>query len=375
MKVRYLGIDALASRPYDLKTLIRVFNHLLLQTGSDVEEALQWMKRIGERYGFFDGGLSFADFEKALEEEGIVEKREGRRSLSRKGERIIREDSLGHVFAQLRKDRPGDHGVSAAGTGGERLTETRPWQFGDSASDLDPNTTIRNALKRGGAIDGAGAGFGAGAGGLDLREEDFEVYDTEHRSSNATVLAIDISHSMVLYGEDRFTPAKQVALALTELILRKFKKDSLDIVLFGNEAFRVPVKKLPYVEVGPFYTNTRAGLMMAREILSRKRQANKQIFLITDGKPSVLTERGGRMYRNAFGLDRRIVNKTLEEASLCRRKGIVITTFMIASDPYLKEFVEDLTRVNHGRAYFSSPDDVGNYVLVDFLKNRTRRVR
>jgi len=373
VKLRYLGLDALASRPYDLKTLIRVFNHLLLQTGSDVEEALRWMKRIGERYGFFDGDLSFEDFEKALEKEGLVEKRQGRRSLSRKGERIIREDSLGHVFAQLRKDRPGDHGVTAAGTGGERLTETRPWQFGDATSDLDPNTTIRNALKRGGAGAAGGAGGGL-AGGLELREEDFEVYDTEHLSSSATVLAIDISHSMILYGEDRFTPAKQVALALTELILRKFKKDSLDIVLFGNEAFCVPVKKLPYVEVGPYYTNTRAGLMMAREILSRKRQANKQIFLITDGKPSVLTERGGRTYRNAFGLDRRIVNKTLEEAALCRRKGIVITTFMIASDTYLQEFVEELTRVNRGRAYFSSPDDVGNYVLVDFLRNRTRRV-
>ena len=327
MRIRYSKGDD-SDRPYDLKDLIRIFNQLLLRTGGDPEEALRWMEALDERNGFFGEEMTFEDFKKALEKEGIIEQRDGRRQLSRKGERIIREDSLGHVFSNLQKDRPGNHGVPVAGAGGERLTETRPWQFGDATSELDPNTTLRNAIRRGGYDQ------------LSLTEEDFEVYDTEHLSATATVLAIDISHSMVLYGEDRFTPAKQVALALTELILRKFKKDSLDIVLFGNEAFRVPIKQLPYVEVGPYYTNTRAGLSMAREILTRKRQANRQIFMITDGKPSVLTERG-RVYRNAFGLDRRIVNKTLEEAQRCQRKGIVITTFMIASDPYLQEFVEE----------------------------------
>lgn len=362
MRIRYLGMDELAGRMTDMKQLLRLFNHLMLQTGGDVEEALTWMERIGKRYGLFDENRPFEEFVKALEREGVVQKDGGRLRLTRKGERIIREDSLGFIFANLKKDRPGDHGVSHAGSGGERLTETRAWQYGDSTADIDANATLRNAIRRG------------GAGDLSIGEEDFEVYETEHRSSTATVLAIDISHSMILYGEDRFTPAKQVALALTELILRKFKKDSLDIVLFGNEAFRVPIAKLPYVDVGPFYTNTRAGLAMARDILARKRQANKQIFMITDGKPSVITERG-QMYRNAFGLDRRIVNKTLEEAMRCQRKGIVITTFMIASDPELKDFVEELTRINRGRAYYSTPDDVGNYLMVDFMQNRSRRVR
>lgn len=362
MAIRYFGGEEFSRRDYSMKDLVKFFNQLLMRTGGDPEEALEWMRRLGDRYGFFDGDRSFEDFKRELQREGLIERRAGRLQLTKKGERVIREDSLGLVFANLAKDRPGDHGVPAAGSGGERMTETRPWQFGDTTADIDATGTVRNAIAR------------SGVGEFDIREEDFEVYETEHLSATATVLAIDISHSMVLYGEDRFTPAKQVALALTELILRKYKKDSLDIVLFGNEAFRVPIAKLPYVDVGPFYTNTRAGLAMAREILSRKRQANKQIFMITDGKPSVITERG-RMYRNAFGLDRRIVNKTLEEAMRCQRKGIVITTFMIASDPYLKEFVEDLTRVNHGRAYFSSPDNVGDYLLVDFIRNRTRRVR
>jgi len=361
MRFRYVGSDA-RQQLRDLKWLLRIFNQLLLRTGGDVEEALHWMERLGEHHGLFDGDRTFEEFKRALEREGIIKDQDGTSRLTRKGERIIREDSLGQIFSRLAKDRPGDHGVPVAGTGGERLPETRPWRFGDTTGDLDPASTLRNAIRRGGVED------------LHLAEDDFEVFETEHRSATATVLAIDISHSMVLYGEDRFTPAKQVALALTELILRRFKKDSLEVVLFGNEAFRVPIAKLPYVEVGPFYTNTRAGLQMAREILQRKRQANRQIFMITDGKPSVLTERG-RVYRNAFGLDRRIVNKTLEEAALCQRKGIVITTFMVATDPYLQQFVEELTRVNRGRAYFSSPDDVGSYLFVDFIRNRNRRLR
>jgi uncharacterized protein with von Willebrand factor type A (vWA) domain len=363
MRIRYSQWDEAWGRgSFDVRTLVRLFTQILLQTGGDVDEALRWMERLGERYGFFDENFGREELRRLLEKEGLVATRQGRSRLTPKGERFIREDSLLHVFGRLRKDREGDHRVSAAGRAGEKLTETRAWQFGDTTSDLDPTATIRNAIRRG--------GFER----IDLAEDDLEVYETEHLTSTATVLAIDVSHSMVLYGEDRFTPAKQVALALTELILRRFKKDSLDVVLFGNEARQVPVRKLPYVEVGPFYTNTRAGLSLAQQILLRKRQANKQIFMVTDGKPSALTE-GGRLYRNPFGLDRRIVNKTLEEAARCRRKRIVITTFMIASDPYLREFVEELTRVNRGRAYFSSPEDIGSHLLVDFIRNRNRRVR
>jgi uncharacterized protein with von Willebrand factor type A (vWA) domain len=363
MRIRYSKWDDAWGRgAFDARSLLKIFNQLLLRTGGDVDEALRWMEQLGARYGFFDENFGRKDLEKLLEKEGIVSRQDGRSRLTRKGERFIREDSLMHVFGQLAKGGAGEHRVGDAGRGGEKLTETRSWQFGDTTSDLDSTSTLRNAIRR--------AGFER----IELAEDDLEVYETEHLTSTATVLAIDVSHSMVLYGEDRFTPAKQVALALTELILRRFRKDTLDVVLFGDDARPVPIRRLPYVEVGPFHTNTRAGLATARQILMRKRQANKQIFMITDGKPSALTERG-RIYKNPFGLDRRIVNKTLEEAALCRRRGIVITTFMIASDPYLREFVEELTRVNRGRAYFTEPDDVGSHLLVDFIRNRNRRVR
>jgi Ca-activated chloride channel homolog len=180
---------------------------------------------------------------------------------------------------------------------------------------------------------------------------------------------------MILYGEDRITPAKRTALALAELIQTRYPKDALHVVLFGDDAWEVPLSDLPYVGVGPFHTNTRAGLQLAQEILRKKRQANRQIFMLTDGKPSALTERGGRIYKNPFGLDRRVVSKTLDEAANCRRRGIPITTFMLTQDPMLVDFVERLTRINRGRAYYSQPDRVGDFVFVDYLRNRRRRVR
>jgi len=185
---------------------------------------------------------------------------------------------------------------------------------------------------------------------------------------------IDLSHSMVLYGEDRITPARKTALALAELIMTKYSKDTLDIVAFGNEAWRVEVKDLPYLEVGPYHTNTRAGLQRARDILHRRRNANKQIFMITDGKPSCHVE-NGRLYKNSMGLDRKIVNKVLDEAVVCRREGIPITTFMIARDPYLQNFVEELTEANQGRAYYAGLDDLGEFMFEDYVRNRKRRIR
>jgi len=363
MRIRYSEWSEPRGRgAFDAKTLLRLFQQLLLRTGGDVEEALRWMEHLGERHGIFDENFTREALRKHLEKEGLIASRQGRLALTRKGERFVREESLLQIFGRLDKGGDGEHRVPVEGKGGERLTETRAWRYGDATSDLDATSTLRNAIRR--------AGFDR----LEIAEDDFEVFETEHLTATATVLAIDVSHSMVLYGEDRFTPAKEVALALTELILRRFKKDSLDIVLFGNEARQIPIRELPYVEVGPFHTNTRAGLALAQQILLRKRQANRQIFMVTDGKPSALTE-GGRLYKNPFGLDRRIVNKTLEEAARCRRKGIVITTFMIASDPYLREFVEDLTRINRGRAYFSEPDAIGSHLLVDFIRHRSRRVR
>jgi uncharacterized protein with von Willebrand factor type A (vWA) domain len=178
---------------------------------------------------------------------------------------------------------------------------------------------------------------------------------------------------MILYGEDRITPARTIALALAEYIQTEFPKDSLDVILFGDDAFMVPIDQLPYIQVGPFHTNTKAGLDLARQILRTRRQANKQIILITDGKPSAITE-FGRVYKNPFGLDPKIVNQTINSAVECRRQNIVITTFMITTDDWLKEFVDELTKANHGRAYYSSLDKLGSFIFEDYVRNRKKRL-
>ena len=178
---------------------------------------------------------------------------------------------------------------------------------------------------------------------------------------------------MILYGEDRITPAKTVALALTELITTKYPKDHLQVILFGDRAEQVGLADIPYIQAGPFHTNTREALQLSRGLLARQKQPNKQIFLITDGKPSAITE-GGRIYKNPFGLDLKIVNRTLEEVDQCRRQRVVITTFMLATDPLLTEFVEKMTKINRGRAYFASPYNLGEFILADYIRNRRRRV-
>jgi uncharacterized protein with von Willebrand factor type A (vWA) domain len=220
---------------------------------------------------------------------------------------------------------------------------------------------VTNAVRRGGLDE------------LSFAEEDLRVHESEHHASCATALLIDVSHSMILYGEDRITPAKDVALALCELIRTRYPKDLLEVIVFGDEAWRVPVAELPWLQVGPWHTNTRAGLQLARALLRRAPQANRQILMLTDGKPSALTERDGTLYKNPFGLDRRIVNKTLEEAEACRRHSIPITTFMLTEDPLLVDFVERFTKANKGRAFYSRLGTLGGFVLVDYLRNRKRR--
>ena len=350
--------------PEFFRALMRIYHDLLLQTSGDVEEALRWMDQVGRAYGFFDPQFGIEEFKKLLEESGLV-RREGPGgafAVTSRGERAIRRSALREIFSTVDKGAPGDHRTPAAGSGQERLPESRPYQFGDRLSDLDVGTTLHNAVRRGGLDD------------LTLAEDDLAIYEQEHLTNCSTVLLVDISHSMILYGEDRITPAKRVALALAELITTEYPKDSLHVVLFGDDAVEVPLKQLPYVSVGPYHTNTRAGLMLAQRLLAKDRQPNKQIFMITDGKPSCLWE-GGRLYKNAFGLDPKIVNKTLEQAGLCRRKGIEITTFMLAEHHELVGFVDKLTRINRGRAYYSDLEKLGSYVLVDYARNRKRRTR
>lgn len=341
--------------------LLRLFNQLLLATGGDADEAMEWMRYL-QQQGYIDESVDLEAFFDALEKQQLIAKDgEGGFNLTSSGERTIRKQAFEEVFGDLERSGPGYHPIRAAGEGIERLPETKPFEFGDDLNHLDAPRSLANAMRR-------------TKGGFELAEEDLEIHETEHLTSAATVVAIDISHSMILYGEDRITPAKKVALALTELITTKYPKDHLSVILFGDRAEQVKLSDLPYIQAGPYHTNTREALQLARGLLSRQKQPNKQIFLITDGKPSAITE-NGEVFKNPFGLDLRIVNLTLEEADLCRRQKVVITTFMLATDDLLTDFVEKLTQVNRGRAYFASPHNLGEFLMTDYIKNRRRRVR
>jgi len=359
--------EAEMSRQERLEQLFRLFNYLLLKVSGDLEETLEIMSTLDERHNIL-GDMTMEEFIEELKRAGLI--REGNEGegggldLTAKGVRMIRQDALREIFGSLKKSGPGEHDTPHSGSGVERTGELRPYEFGDQSANIDATSTLGNALRRDSDLDR-----------FSLHEDDIRVHETEQQTSVATVLMIDISHSMILYGEDRITPAKQVALAMTELIATKFPKDRLHVILFGDDAREVNPAEIPFVSVGPFHTNTRAGLQLARQLLKRKGSANKQIFMVTDGKPSAMFEDNGRLYKNSFGLDPRIVNKTLDEAVACRRENIAITTFMVANDPYLMNFVEELTRANHGRAYYADLNDLGQTVFVDYIRNRRKTVR
>ncbi len=351
--------------PFD--TLLELFQELLSIAGGDVAQALNWMNQLDEEYQItdrFEEGYGLGDFIRDLEERGYIRQDHDQSIMvpTSKTDRSIRQKSLREIFNQLKKGREGGHKTVYTGKGLERQPETRPWKHGDDTAHIDSTQTLMNALKH------------TTLDHFSLREDDIQVYDTDHYTSAATVLLIDLSHSMVLYGEDRITPAKKVAMALSELIMNNFEKDSLDIVAFGNRAWKIEVKDLPYLKVGPYHTNTLQALEMARHILQRRKFANKQIFMITDGKPSCIID-NGKFYKNSFGLDRKIINKVLDESVKCKRDQIQITTFMIARDPYLQDFVRELTNANRGRAYFSSLDDLGGYIFEDYIRNRRKNVQ
>jgi uncharacterized protein with von Willebrand factor type A (vWA) domain len=360
MRFRYSRLDpALQDLLRTVQDLKRLFDELVLRTAGNAEEALRWMNEL-QRRGYVGADVDLERFAGALEKAGVIRVERHRRNLTPRGLRDLRRSSLDLMFRNLRGGPGGEHRTPSTGEGGERLPETRPWRFGDAVGSIDGTGTLREALARGGIDD------------LRIAPEDFRVHETEHHASCATVLLLDVSHSMILYGEDRITPAKKVAMALAELVETRYPKDSLDCVLFGDEAKPVKAADLPCVTAGPFHTNTREALRMARRILRRRRHPNRRVVMITDGKPSALTE-NGLVYKNPFGLDPHIVRATVREAVLCRRERIPITTFMIAEDPTLRRFVEELTRANRGQAFFAAPDDLGGAVFVDFLRNRRRR--
>ncbi len=345
--------------------LMDLFRELLYISSGDVSQALKWLTELDKEYKLTEAeeDYSIAEFIRELEERGFIKYDPDTVEvvITKKTELQLRRHALDEIFKNLDKGKSGQHKTNYSGKGNERESDTRKWQFGDDIHHIDNTATLLNALKH------------SGPDHLSLSEDDLEVHETDHQTSVATVLMIDLSHSMVLYGEDRITPAKKVAMALSELILSSYSKDSLDIVAFGNDVWPVSIDELPYLKVGPYHTNTQAGLQLARHTLQRRKHTNKQIFMITDGKPSAMFE-NGKLYKNSFGLDRKIVNRVLDEAVKCRRERIKITTFMIASDPYLQNFVRELTKANKGRAYFSQLDDLGGFVFEDYVRNRKKRI-
>jgi Ca-activated chloride channel homolog len=342
----------------------KLFFQLLNYTSGNVQEALEWLNELDREYAFTDNNYGMGDFIEDLKAKGYIEEESGSGSfnLTGKSERTIRKNALEEIFGKLKKTQKGNHKTTYTGTGDEMSADIRPYEYGDALDAVNVTESLHHAQINHGIED------------FKLTQEDLQVQEKEQKSQTSTVLMIDISHSMILYGEDRITPAKKVAMALAELIKTKYPKDTLDILVFGNDAWPIEIKDLPYLQVGPYHTNTYAGLELAMDLLRRHKTSNKQIFMITDGKPTCLKE-GNQYYKNSFGLDRKVVNKTLTMAAQCRKLKIPITTFMIAKDPYLQQFVREFTKTNNGRAFYSSLNGLGEYVFEDFVKNRRKNVR
>jgi len=343
--------------------LLDVFMQLLSYTNGDVGEALQWMNQLDKEYQLTDDEYGMGDFIEDLKDKGYIDdnKQTGEITITPKTEQGIRRRSLEEIFGKLKKTKQGNHNTFKPGGGDEANPETRPFRFGDQLEQIDFTESIRNAQ------------INHGIDAFNMQEDDLKIRETDYKAQTSTVLMIDISHSMILYGEDRITPAKKVAMALSELITTKYPKDTLDIVVFGNDAWPVEIKDLPYLQVGPYHTNTVAGLELAMDILRRRRNANKQIFMITDGKPTCLKV-GKRYYKNSFGLDRKITSRCLNLAAQCKKLKIPNTAFMIASDPYLQRFVNEFTETNNGKAFFASLDRLGSFIFRDFESGKRKTV-
>ncbi|GCD80122.1 vWA domain-containing protein [Schleiferia thermophila] len=345
-----------------------IFKEMLLYTSGDVDEAIDWLRELDKQYDISgDPSYKTDQFLEDLKKRGLLREEirpDGRISQvpSARMEQLIRQNALEQIFGKLRKTPKGNHKTKKSGTGDEMSENFRPYTFGDSISSIDWNMSLLNA-QRNSEIEN-----------FQIREEDLVVRETFHNSQVSTVLMIDISHSMILYGEDRITPAKKVALALSELIKIRYPKDTLDLLVFGDDAWPVSIGEIPYLQVGPYHTNTVAGLQLAIDILRKRKATNKQIFMITDGKPSCIKEPDGTYYKNSFGLDDYIVGRCLNMAAQCRRLNIPITTFMIARDPYLQQFVKKFTQANKGKALYVGLKNLGEIILEDFEKNRIKKI-
>ncbi len=349
----------------NFEKLLKIFQDLIVYTAGNVSESLGWLTQLDKDYKLTDEKYGMADFIQDLIDKGYIKQEDAenpRYVPSSKMEIALRQSALEDIFGKLKKARPGKHNTKNYGRGDEPTSEVRPYEFGDPIENISISSSLRNAQ------------INHGIHEFKLTGEDLEIHESYYQSQMSTVLMIDVSHSMILYGEDRITPAKKVAMALSELITTRYPKDTLDIIVFGNDAWQIEIKDLPYLQVGPFHTNTVAGLELAMDLLKRRRNPNKQIFMITDGKPTCI-KKGNKYYKNSFGLDKKIITRTLTLAQQCKKMNIPITTFMIARDPYLMQFVDQFTQANNGKAFYSSLQGLGEFIFMDYKENKAKRHR
>ena len=380
---RFTTYEAPDQTPFE--KLFEIFQELVTHTSGDVEEALDWLRELDKEYELTDDDYTIDDFIEDLKAKGFIREEfdmedgelgegeegegdedgsgNGTLSMTAKLERMLRQRALDQIFGKIKRSGSGNHRTGKSGRGDEHTGDFREYRFGDALEHISMTESLKNAQ------------INHGLDGFSLNEDDLVVEDTQHKAQMSTVLMIDISHSMILYGEDRITPAKKVAMALAELITTRYPKDTLDILVFGNDAWPIPIKDLPYLKVGPYHTNTVAGLQLAMDMLRRKRNTNKQIFMITDGKPSCLRLPNGEYYKNSVGLDDYIVEKCYAMAQQARKLHIPITTFMIAQDPYLMQFVREFTQANKGKALYTGLKGLGEMIFEDYEQNRRKRIK
>ena len=378
---RFTTYEAPNSSPFE--KLFEIFQELITHTSGDFDEAIDWLRELDKEYELTDDEYTIDDFIEDLKAKGYIREEfedgdgqvgengeegdegngGGSISITAKLERMIRQRALDQIFGKLKRSGSGNHKTGKSGRGDEHTGEFREYRYGDGLDRISMTESLKNAQ------------INHGVGNFMLDESDLVVEDTQYKAQMSTVLMIDISHSMILYGEDRITPAKKVAMALAELITTRYPKDTLDILVFGNDAWPISIKELPYLKVGPYHTNTVAGLQLAMDMLRRKRNTNKQIFMITDGKPSCLRLPNGDYYKNSVGLDDYIVEKCYAMASQARKLHIPITTFMIAQDPYLMKFIRAFTQANRGKAFYTGLKGLGEMIFEDYENNRRKRIK
>ena len=348
--------------------LFEIFKELITHTSGDFDEAIEWLRELDKEYKLTDEDYTIDDFIEDLLKKSYIKQNNQKGgngeglSLTPKTEKLLREHALKQIFGKLKKSKTGNHKTQKIGQGEDNTGEYKAYQFGDPLEKIDITQSIKNAQIRSISND------------FSIQHDDLVVEDNFFKTQMSTILMIDISHSMILYGEDRITPAKKVAMALAEMITTQYPKDTLDILVFGNDAWPISLKELPYLKVGPYHTNTVAGLELALDLLRRKKNTNKQIFMITDGKPSCLKMPDGNYYKNSVGLDQSIIEKCYNMARQAKKLKIPITTFMIAQDPYLQQFVRTFTEINKGKAFFTGLKGLGQMIFEDYNKNRRKKL-